>query len=104
MRRGEVWWITFPGAAGRRPGVLISRSQAYRVRTGVTVVPLTRKIRHIRAEVALGPADGIPHSSVANTDDITTVQKSRVEEYLAALSSEKLEELERAIKFALDLS
>lgn len=103
MRRGEVWWISFPGPAGRRPAVLVSRDQAYRVRAGVTVVPLTRKVRHIRVEVPLGPTEDIPHASVANADDITTVQKARVDQYLTTLSPEKLEEVERAIKFALDL-
>lgn len=104
MRRGEVWWVSFPGPAGRRPAVLVSRDQAYRVRAGVTAVPLTRKARHIRVEVPLGPADGIPQTSVADADDITTVQKSRVQQYVTTLSSEKLEDVQRAIKFALDLS
>ena len=104
MKRGEVWWVDFPAPVGRRPAVLISRNQAYRVRAAVTVVPLTRTIREIASEVPLGPTDGVPKTSVANADDVTTIAKARLQEYLATLSTAKLALLERALKFALDLT
>jgi mRNA interferase MazF len=103
VKRGEVWWVRFPEPVGRRPAVLISRNQAYRIRGAVTVVPLTRTMRKIPVEVLLGPADGIPQHSVANADNITTLPKARVESYLTTLSPLKVEALERAITFALDL-
>ena len=103
MKRGEVWWVDFPAPIGRRPAVLVSRNQAYRVRSAATVVPLTRTVRNIPTEVSLGPADGVPKPSAANADEVTTVSKARLREYLATLSTAKLEALERAIKFSLDL-
>jgi mRNA interferase MazF len=63
VKRGEIWWIAFPAPVGRRPAVLISRDQAYRVRTAITVVPLTQTIRNIASEVPLGPSDGVPRRS-----------------------------------------
>lgn len=104
MRRGEVWWIHFPKPVGRRPAVLVSRNEAYGIRSAVTVVPLTRTIRRIPVEVVLGPADGIPAKSVANADSMTTVPNRLVGDYLATLSSHKLRALDRALKFALNLS
>jgi len=103
VKRGEVWWVRFPNPVGRRPAVLISRNQAYRVRTAVTVVPLTQTVRGIPVEVPLGPADGIPRQCVANADTIATVPRDALEDYLTTLGSAKVEALERAIKFALDL-
>ena len=103
MKRGEVWWVDLPAPVGLRPAVLVSRNQAYRIRTSITIVPLTRTIRHIPSEVPLGTADGIRKTSVANADDVITVPKVRVREYLTVLSAAKLVDLERAIKFALDL-
>ncbi|MGH2348897.1 MAG: type II toxin-antitoxin system PemK/MazF family toxin [bacterium] len=103
MKRGEIWWVRFRPPVGRRPAVLVSRNQAYQVRNAVTVVPLTRTTRAIHAEVPLGPADGVPRPSVANADDILTVPKTWVEQYLTTLPSAKMESLEQAIKFALDL-
>lgn len=104
MKRGEVWWVHFPSPVGRRPAVLVSRNQAYRVRAAVTVVPLTRTIRQLASEVPLGLADGVPKTSVANADDVTTVPKARLEEYLTTLSAEKLAGVDRAIKFSLELT
>jgi len=104
VKRGEIWWVNFPAPTGRRPAVLISRNQAYAVRAAVSVVPLTRTVRNIASEVPLGPADGVPKTSVANADDVTTVPKARLEEYLTMLSPAKLASLERAIKFSLDLT
>ncbi len=104
MKRGEVWWVAFPAPIGRRPAVLVSRNQAYRVRSAVTVVPVSRTIRNIPVEVPLGPADGIPHRSVANADTITTVPQTLLIEYLATLSPLKVRVLDESIKFALDLS
>lgn len=104
MKRGEIWWVRFRPPIGRRPAVLVSRNQAYEVRNALAVVPLTRKARAIQVEVPLTPADGVPRASVANADTIVTVPKSWIEQYITTLSSAKMEALEQAIKFALDLS
>ncbi|MGD9891599.1 MAG: type II toxin-antitoxin system PemK/MazF family toxin [Dehalococcoidia bacterium] len=103
MRRGEVWWVEFDPPIGRRPVVLISRPRAYAVRSALTVIPLTRTIRNIPAEVLLDTSDGVPRRCVANADDITTVGKERILTYICTISAAKLEAIERAIKFALDL-
>ncbi len=103
MKRGEVWWVNFPPPTGRRPAVLVSRNQAYQVRSSVTVVPLTRTSRNLPTEIPLGPEDGLRTRSVANADDIATVSKDRIERYLCVLTAAKVQALDRAIKFALDL-
>ncbi len=104
MKRGEVWWVEFPDPVGRRPAVLVSRNEAYRIRSAITVVPLTRTIRDIPTEVLLGPDEGVPKKSVANADNVTTVAKARLQQHLATLPAGKLSALDRAIKFALDLA
>lgn len=104
MRRGEVWWAQFPGLAGHRPAVLLSRDSAYAVRLSVTVAPVTSRIRGIPVEVEMGPDDGLPMESVANLDDITTIAKSRLQSRIATLGNEKLQAVERALRFALGLA
>ncbi len=99
-----MWWAEFPGLAGRRPAVLLSRDSAYAVRLSVTVAPVTTRVRGIPVEVALGPDDGLPVASVANLDDITTIPKSRLDSRITALSNEKLQAVEFALRFALGLS
>lgn len=104
MRRGEVWWAHLPNPIGRRPVVLLSRDSAYRVRSAVTVAPLTRTIRDIPVEVVLGREDGLPSRCVANLDDLTTIPKTLLRERIAALSAERMQQIETAIRFALDLA
>jgi mRNA interferase MazF len=103
MRRGEVWWGQLPAPIGRRPVVLLSRDAAYRVRGAVTVAPITRTIRNIPVEVALDESDGLPSRCVANLDDIATIPKALIKRRIAVLSAEKMQEVEAAIRFALDL-
>jgi mRNA interferase MazF len=103
MRRGEVWWGQLPAPIGQRPVVLLSRDAAYRVRVAVTVAPITRTIRNIPVEVALDESDGLPSRCVANLDDIATIPKLLIKRRIAVLSVEKMQEVETAIRFALDL-
>ena len=103
MKRGEVWWVEMPAPAGRRPAVLLSRDSAYRVRAAVTVAPVTRIIRNIPVEVLLEQSDGMPTRCVVNLDDITTLPKSLIKQRVTALSPEKIQKIDEAIRFALDL-
>ncbi len=103
MRRGEVWWSQLSPPIGRRPVVLLSRDSAYRVRLAVTVAPVTRTIRNIPVEVSLDERDGLPSRCVANLDDIATIPKTLIKRRIAVLSAEKMQEVEAAIRFALDL-
>lgn len=103
MTRGEVWWADLPPPWGRRPVLLLSRDTAYAVRDLIIVTPLTTRVRGIRAEVRLGPEDGLPRHSVANLDVITTVPKDGLDRHITTLSPAKLQAVEAAIHFALGL-
>ena len=103
MRRGEVWWADLPRPTGNRPVVLISRDEAYAYRDLVMIAPVSRRIRGITAEVTLGPEDGLPHVCAANLDSMTTVPKARLRRQIASLSSDKIQEVDTAIHFALGL-
>jgi len=103
MQRGEIWWAEFPPPTGRRPVLLISRNQAYKVRSEVTVAKVTTTIRNILVEVELSPKDGMPETCVVNCDTITTVSKARLTQRITALSDEKIRAVDTAIRYALDL-
>lgn len=103
MKRGEVWRASLLKPAGRRPVVLLSRDEAYQVRNLVTVAPVTTRIRNIPVEVRLGSADGLPRECVINPDTITTIPQSLLADRISLFSPEKLQSLNEAIQFALDL-
>jgi mRNA interferase MazF len=83
--------------------LLLSRDRAYVVRDLIVVTPLTTRVRGIRAEVRLGPEDGLPRPSVANLDVITTVPKGGLKRRITTLSAAKLQAVDVAIRFALGL-
>jgi len=103
LKRGEVWWADLPAPVGRRPVVLLSRDEAYSVRNAVTVAEVTRTIRGIPVEVPLGTEDGLPRKCVVNLDTLMTIRKELLVERIALLKNEKLEEIKRALQFALDI-
>ncbi len=83
--------------------VLLSRDEAYNVRSLVIIAPVTTRIRNIPAEVLLGTEDGVPQECVINLDTIPTVPKDCLRSRLTTLSPNKLREVESAIRFALGL-
>jgi len=103
MQRGEVWWANLPKPIGRRPVILLSRDEAYLVRSSVTVAEITTTIRDIPVEVPLDVSDGLSKKCVANLDSIITIPKNILETHITTLSPEKVEKINEAIKFALDL-
>jgi len=103
MKRGEVWWADLPPPTGHRPVVLISRDEAYSHRELITVAPVSRRIRRIPAEVALGPEDGMPLVCAVNLDSMITVPRARLRRQIASLSDDKVRDVDAAIHFALGL-
>ena len=104
MQRGEVWWAELPSPIGRRPVVLLSRDEAYAVRNAITVAEVTTKIRGIPVEVVLGPEDGLQKKCVVNVDTLATIRKDILIERISLLRSEKVRQIEEAIKFSLAIS
>jgi mRNA interferase MazF len=103
MKRGEVWRANLPLPAGRRPVILLSRDEAYAVRSAVSVAPVTTTNRAIPVEVQLGTEDGLSKPCVVNLDSILTIPKARLLSKIALLSETKIVEIDQAIRFALGL-
>lgn len=92
-----------PGPSGRRPVVLVSRNLAYAVRTKVTVIEVTTRVRGLQTEIPLGAREGLDRACCANADNIVTVDKGWLEERIGVLGLEKSKRLDRALSLALGL-
>jgi len=103
MQKGDIWWANLPEPIGRRPVALLSRNEAYEVRNSVTVAEVTSTIRDIPVEVRIGKRENIPKECVINLDTIITIRKELLDQKIIHLDSEKISEVDDAIKFALDL-
>ena len=72
--------------------------------TAVTCAPITRTVRGIRSEVGVGPPEGLPEPSVISCDTLFTVPKRALDhEAIGRLGTEARVELDRALRFALDI-
>jgi len=91
-----------PEPIGRRPVLLLSRTPAYEYLTRVIVVEITSTIRKIPVEVGLGSSEGLRHRSVANFDNVHVVAKARLLSRIGTLKPPRIDEVKRALGFALD--
>jgi mRNA interferase MazF len=104
VARGEIFWVDLGPPAGRRPVCVLTRDAAIEVLRTVTCAPITRTIRGIRSEVEVGPADGLPETSVINCDTLVTVRQDVLDPAASGrLDEVKRAELDRALRYALDI-
>jgi mRNA interferase MazF len=101
LRQYEIWWADLPGAAGRRPVLLLSRDDAYDVLNKVIAAEITTTIRRIPIEVPLGTAEGLPRKCVANCDNLRTIPTQRLTERISRLEPRRVTEVKRAVGYAL---
>lgn len=109
-RRGEVWLVDFGEPIGheqgyRRPAVVISADQLNRSRAELAVVlPVTTTRRGLPSHIEIEPGDsGLSHTSYAKTEDIKSVSTQRLIRRLGAVSAERLNRAERALRLLLGL-
>jgi mRNA interferase MazF len=105
VKRGEIYWVDLGPPAGRRPVVVLSRNAAIPVLSGVVVAPISRTIRDIASEIRLGSEQGVPEECAASCDSLLTVPKDRLERSpVGVLGPDKIIELDRALRFALEIN
>lgn len=68
-----------------RPVLVVTRDDAIPVLTRVIVAPITRTVRHIPIEIALGPDDGLPVDCAASFDNIQAINRHLLTERAGAL-------------------
>lgn len=108
MKRGEIYRTAARVAErAHKPGfyVVVSRTFIAQNADVSTVVcaPVYSEILGLATEVAVGPAEGLPHTSSIRCDFLTLMFKAGLTGYVSALAGRKLAELDRALATALDL-
>jgi len=100
VARGELWWGETPDEKGR-PFLVVSRDAANHVMQRVLVAPVTRRVRGLPSELALGAAEGLPVESVASFDNLRPFPKAMLVRRLGTLGP-RLHEICHAAGAALD--
>ena len=101
IRRGEIWWADEP-VSGRRPVLVLSRQSSVDVLPTVLVAPISRTVRRIPSEVALGEEEGLAVDCVACLDHVRPIRKTLLTERIGAAGSARMEEAHEALRFVID--
>ena len=76
-RQGEVWWAQ--AADKRRPVLVVTRSEIAGLLDGLVVAPVTRTIRGIPTEIALGEDEGLREECAASFDNLQRIRRSALQ-------------------------
>ena len=86
-RQGEIWWAETKGK--RRPVLVVTRSEAVPVLTGIVVAPVTRTIRDIPTEIPLGEPEGLPVECAAAFDNMQRIRRTALTERIGNLGERR---------------
>ena len=106
MRRGDIYRVHKPRADPKqyRSFVVVSRQglidSAYAT---VICAPGYTNGTGISTQVAVGPSKGLKHDSWVVCDNLSSLQKAELTQYIGSLSWSKLAELDEALRIALSL-
>jgi mRNA interferase MazF len=103
MKHGEIRWYKFVKPDKKKPVLILTRDSVIEYLGEVTVAPITSTIRNIPSEVCLSKTDGMPRECAVNCDHLQTVSKKKIGSLITSLSYEKMADVGKAIRFALDI-
>lgn len=86
-RQGEVWWAESEDQ--RRPVLVVTRTEAVPVLTGIVVAPVTRTVRDIPTEVQLGETEGLPIDCAASFDNLQRILRSALTQPMGSLGARR---------------
>jgi mRNA interferase MazF len=106
MRRGELYRVSKPGGDPKhyRVFAIVSRQAVIDSRFSTVVcAPVFTNGAGLSTQVAVGPDEGLKHPSWIMCDNLVSVRKSDLTNYVGVLPKSKLAELADALKMALDI-
>ena len=111
-KRGEIYWLDWHPArgseqAGRRPGLVVSPDVGNRAGSTVIVAALTTRIPsrpyRFQVRVLATPETGLRRDSTVMCEQVMTVSKDRLEQYIGTLPPDVMRRVDDALKVALGL-
>ena len=107
MKRGELYRIRKPGGddpKASRVFAVVSRQASINSRFATVVCVPVYSARHgLATQVPVGIEEGLKHESSLHCDELLSLPKPRLTDFVGALSSERLRELDRALVAALGI-
>jgi len=107
VRRGELYRVRQPSA--REPErfrvfAVVSRQVLIESRFSTVIcAPVYTAYDGLSTQVQVGIDEGLKHDSGLHCDELVSLPKSMLTDYVGSLSAAKLRELDKALKMALQL-
>lgn len=106
MRRGELYRVRKPVGDAKEWRVFVVVSREALLRTAFSTVvcaPIYSRGEGLTTQVAVGSAEGLKRPSWIMCDNLTSLRRSDLTDYVGSLSRAKIADLNRALRSALDL-
>ncbi|MHB8499669.1 MAG: type II toxin-antitoxin system PemK/MazF family toxin [Candidatus Acidiferrales bacterium] len=106
MNRGELYRVYRPAGDPKqhRTFVVVSRQALIDSRFSTVVcAPVFTAGEGLSTQVAIGPDEGMKHPSWIMCDNLVSLRKAELHQYVGSLPPVKVGELNRALRMALDL-
>jgi mRNA interferase MazF len=105
--RGELYRVRHPSGADPRRSrvfVVVSRQAAIDSRySSVICAPVYSSIHGLKSQVQVSIPEGLKHESAIHCDELVSLPKSVLTDYVGTLSQSKLLELNDALAVAIGL-
>jgi len=106
MQRADIYRVHRPGDDPKRYRcfVVVSRQELIDSRFSTVIcAPVYTRGQDLASQVAIGPNEGLKHASWIMCDNLASIRKSDLTQFVGSLSYAKLLELDEALKVALSL-
>lgn len=107
MKRGDLYRVTHPSAQDpkrSRVFVIVSRPVLIESRFSTVIcAPVYSVHDGLSSQVLVGIEQGLKHDSSIHCDELVSLPKSMLTNYIGALPPQKLKELDQALGVALDI-
>src|SRR6059036_2469321 len=105
MRRGELYRVYRPGADPKRyrSFVVVSRQVLIDSKFSTVIcAPVFSSGEGLSTQVAVGPDEGLKHPTWIMCDNLVSLRKADLTQFLGSLSRSRVAELNQALKMALE--
>ena len=107
MKRGELFRVykgTRRDPSKSRVFVIVSRQVLVDSKFSTVICAPVYSTRHgLSTQVDVGPEDGLKHDSSVYCDELVSLSRTRLTDFVGSLSSEKVNELNQALRIALEI-
>ncbi len=106
MERGELYRVARPTTRDPkrfRVLVVVSRNSLFTTSFSTVIcAPIYTNYHGISTQVIVGIEEGLKHESSIYCDELLSIEKSKLTNFIGSLSEQKIREFNQALKIALE--